>query len=1696
MKLKVRKRLSAILSIIMFVSVFANSGMVVFASETNIEASDYVQDENDVFVYCAVDDTAYGTITVPEGYVFLVEDGVNVTAGEINLASGAQLTIFGTGTLTCSTITASDGATMLLGSNANIPSGVTAVYDGENNITGDTAWEWFTFIYDNGTWYANIEPPFEEHYDFCINGLEDGDTYTVEYSYDGNTYVADGVGIDENENGNCWVDIQEIPGEWNNKLYFRVVLILGDGDSKELLEYGFGWNGESYAIGMGYPEAGEEGLNVVKDTYQLTFCYPDVTDGLYPHDIHLQVGVPGEEPEEPQFETHYDFCINGLDLEGGDTYSVEYSYDGNTYVADGVGIDENENGNCWVDIQSIPEGWDNKLYFRVVLTLGDGDSKELLEYGFGWNGESYTIGMDYPEAGEEGLNVVKDTYQLTFCYPDVSEGLYPHDIHLQVGVPEDPEEPEETETTVTFRVENYDNADGSHNATGTVYYKFNTDENFTSVTAANMIDGTFSLEIPEDATTVTVKAVADTGSEVNKYNIDFPVSNSGNFINEENVDEIHAALTGDGYVFDLSVGSPEFCIRFTQEGAKHYILWNTLSWGGGNVTLENGTVECKKIIFDGKTYTTDSSEVNAEENIYSISAITNEWNTAVLYRKLENDDIGYDIFVLPYSPAVEVEFELMPAKGYQIASIPSGAMDDQLSEENDIITAFVPQEASATYRYTFDGSRNIHYVPTFSEGTNTAEVTGGSSVTSADVATGNNNIAGNLGLSVAEITESNASSPIKEAVAGADAVYLNIDLNQIISKGAGRGEWETSLTELENEVTISLDVAGYDSNKSYYIVREHDGTCDRLEATYNTTTGKLEFATDRFSTYAIICTDAQTPGGGENPGGEAEGTYTVWFGEGSWEIGDVTVTTNRTDVQYLAENDIITLQNFDAETMEARVDAEDGFWTTLAVTDGQTSISAHTNDGGVPTDIAFSVVEKSTGGGEVNNGNAVQANVTVNISGEELEYDAPWSNDAADFVFGINGSEMRRLSKEEVNYTTEGDKIVGLATKEALGYEYNYDDSGNVTFNIKTQWDDVITSLTINGVLYDTPQTKDDLINAFDADFRGIRFDIENVPYAEEYHIVVEGRKQTQEEKIMGNFGWTYDPNSNEYSDDDKIPYGNLEFVEAKYNGVTYDSIEEVNEAGGTFQWDDGVKGTDDPTGDAMFPTGTELTLRLIPDAGYQLTSLELNGTPFEPGEEVGLYTFTIGGGNWHLGARFTQVGAEVQASSVNIKSGNIDINENFEYGTAKLEVSDVASMDSSRMEEFENTATDEGYEIENYLDISLYNAVYKGGIKDVNGNYESWDTSVENIENKAVITLELENDMSGKDLAVIHELHNGEEIIGYELIDATYNEENNTITFESDSFSHYAIVSKGIGEGENVYYIDLGTGSWTVGDVTVSTPEGTSGVVSMLDTETIPTEMLANFDPETMDITLTVSDGFVIYLEIDENGNTTLVSTRDGVELPPYGETLIFSVVKKPETESYTLTDDKGNVISLTYEKNRELSFTMIDYLAFSLEDLETAGISQEFYDSAMKGIKNATKQHGTLLSFYEIQVENDDGYLIHEGPFYIKIKMTDEMKKYDIFKIVYIDVEDNLATESPITLTQEGGYLVGTLEHLSTYALVGDNAPGENDAPADSDTSAPTSPQTGDNSNLGLWVFLLVLSSCSMIALIVIDKKRKIAK
>ena len=293
--------------------------------------------------------------------------------------------------------------------------------------------------------------------------------------------------------------------------------------------------------------------------------------------------------------------------------------------------------------------------------------------------------------------------------------------------------------------------------------------------------------------------------------------------------------------------------------------------------------------------------------------------------------------------------------------------------------------------------------------------------------------------------------------------------------------------------------------------------------------------------------------------------------------------------------------------------------------------------------------------------------------------------------------------------------------------------------------------------------------------------------------------------------------------------------------------------------------------------------------------------------------------------------------------------------------------MVPNRMEGFESKATDEGYDIENYLDISLYNSIYKGGLKDANGNYESWDTPVESIEDKATIILELENDMSGKELAVIHEKHTGNTITGYELIDATYNEENNTITFETDSFSNYAIVSK-----ENT------------------------------------------------------------------------------------------------ETEKYILTS--GNVtFTFTDEANHDFEVTLMDVLTLADEELESLGLTKEEFAQILNIIKENTAKYGTLLSVYAIEIE--DANLAHTGKTEIKIKMTDEMKKYNTFKLIYLDDENNFKAEDIVDLKVNGEYIEGTLPHLSAYALVGDNVETETTTTEKTDNSK--NPKTGDNIIMTISIF-----------------------
>ncbi|MBQ3528896.1 MAG: terpene cyclase/mutase family protein [Oscillospiraceae bacterium] len=97
-------------------------------------------------------------------------------------------------------------------------------------------------------------------------------------------------------------------------------------------------------------------------------------------------------------------------------------------------------------------------------------------------------------------------------------------------------------------------------------------------------------------------------------------------------------------------------------------------------------------------------------------------------------------------------------------------------------------------------------------------------------------------------------------------LYLDITL----SKKLGNAE-PVKITETNGEVTVTVvvpeNLRNTDSkvNRTYKVIRIHDGKTDVLDTAYDATTGKLSFQTDCFSTYALVYTDTAVTVTPSNP---------------------------------------------------------------------------------------------------------------------------------------------------------------------------------------------------------------------------------------------------------------------------------------------------------------------------------------------------------------------------------------------------------------------------------------------------------------------------------------------------------------------------------------------------------------------------------------------------------------------------------------------------------------------------------------------------------------------------------------------------------------------------------------------------------------------------------------------------------------
>ena len=128
---------------------------------------------------------------------------------------------------------------------------------------------------------------------------------------------------------------------------------------------------------------------------------------------------------------------------------------------------------------------------------------------------------------------------------------------------------------------------------------------------------------------------------------------------------------------------------------------------------------------------------------------------------------------------------------------------------------------------------------------------------------------------VLTVKEANVPDAVKTAMAQAAkdytiGQYLDISLFKYMTV-KGSQQAGVALRTTKNALTISVAVpdalinTNSAVNRTYCIVRRHDGAITVLDAAFDAASKTLTFKTDRFSDYAIAYKDTAVPGSGSNP---------------------------------------------------------------------------------------------------------------------------------------------------------------------------------------------------------------------------------------------------------------------------------------------------------------------------------------------------------------------------------------------------------------------------------------------------------------------------------------------------------------------------------------------------------------------------------------------------------------------------------------------------------------------------------------------------------------------------------------------------------------------------------------------------------------------------------------------------------------
>ncbi len=210
---------------------------------------------------------------------------------------------------------------------------------------------------------------------------------------------------------------------------------------------------------------------------------------------------------------------------------------------------------------------------------------------------------------------------------------------------------------------------------------------------------------------------------------------------------------------------------------------------------------------------------------------------------------------------------------------------------------------------------------------------------------------------------------------------------------------------------------------------------------------------------------------------------------------------------------------------------------------------------------------------------------------------------------------------------------------------------------------------------------------------------------------------------------------------------------------------------------------------------------------------------------------------------------------------------------------------------------------------------------------------------------------------------------------------------------------------------------------------------------------------PYRMHIWLTAKEGltFADNVEVFINGRgAELVENENGTTV-----IIECSFEPEPEDREYTVeTEDNSAIVIFNAPDGHHFDLLFDDILSHTPEEIEELyDIPADYVAQVIDAIKEVTKEYGSLLGVYAIEI-GDRGFNYSDA-LTLRIKMTEDMEKYDGFKFIFLDETHDFEVQETFNVTVETiegvKYLVVELPHLSAYALVGYN-------------NTPNNPATGD--------------------------------